>query len=240
MTGWRSAVRVRHDPGVDVELRVLPTPAAAADEVARLLAEAVRAGASLALSGGSTPRTAYERAVALEPDWGDASVWLADERCVLPDDPLANARLVRETILDRALVAPRFHPVATHVGVEGAAARYDALLRAEGPPDLVLLGVGADGHTASLFPGLPAVEERERLAVATDAGLEPLVPRVTLTLLAIACARHVVFLVTGAGKAEPVRRAFGDEPSPSTPASLARSAAGSTVVVLDEAAAAGL
>jgi 6-phosphogluconolactonase len=107
-------------------------------------------------------------------------------------------------------------------------------------PELVLLGVGSDGHTASLFPGSPALDEPVRLAVAADAGLEPFVPRVTLTLAAIATATHVVFLVTGEPKAEQVRRAFADPPSPAVPASLARSAAGRTTVILDGAAASRL
>jgi len=191
----------------------------------------------MALSGGSTPRRAYELAASLEPDWGRATVWLADERCVPAGDPLSNARLVEETILAHLTMQPRFHPVATHVGAEGAAARYEALLRREGPPGLVLLGMGPDGHTASLFPGSPALAEHERLVVSADAGLEPFVPRITLTLEAIACAPAVVFLVTGAEKAEQVQLAFAADPSPAVPASLARSAAGTTTVVLDQAAA---
>lgn len=212
----------------------------ASARVAELLADAVRTGASVALSGGSTPRRAYELAATLEPDWGRATVWLADERVVPPNDPLANARLVRETILDRVTIPPAFHPVATHVGAEGAAARYDALLRREGVPQTVLLGMGGDGHTASLFPGSPALDERAALAVATDAGMEPFVPRVTLTLPAIAAASHVVFLVAGGDKADRVRQAFAADPSPAIPASLARSAAGTTTVVLDPPAASSL
>lgn len=220
-----------------LDLVVAADPGHASRQAAELLVHAVRSGAAVALSGGSTPQHAYELAAALEPDWGGATLWLADERCVLPDDPLANARLVREAILDRVAVRPVFHPVATHVGAEGAAARYDALLRRKGLPQLVLLGLGADGHTASLFPGSPALAERDALAVATEAGMEPFVPRVTLTLPAIAAAREVVFLVTGEGKAEQVRRAFAEAPSPTVPASLARSESGTTKVILDEAAA---
>ena len=100
--------------------------------------------------------------------------------------------------------------------------------------DVLLLGVGSDGHTASLFPNAPGLEEQARLVVAADAGLEPFVPRVTLTLPAIAAARTVVFLATGPDKAEAVERAFGRPPSPETPASLARGLR--TVAVLDAAA----
>lgn len=223
-----------------VDLIVVADASAAADAAAALLVEAVRAGSAVGLSGGSTPRVAYERAAGLEPDWAGATLWLVDERCVLPDDPLANTRLVRETILDRVTAPPVFRELATHVGVEGAADRYDTLLRHEGVPPLVFLGIGSDGHTASLFPGMPSLAEHERLAVATDAGMEPFVPRVTMTLPAIAAAEHVVFLVTGADKAERVRQAFADEPTAAIPASLARSASGATTAILDEAAAAGL
>lgn len=223
--------------GRDVELHVEAGPEAAANRAAALLSDAVRAGWGVALSGGSTPRRAYECAARLEPDWGRATVWLADERCVVSGDPLSNAVLVQETILDRVAVPPRFHPVATHVGPEGAAARYDALLRSEGLPALVLLGVGSDGHTASLFPGSPTLEESGALAVAAEAGLDPFVPRVTLTLTAIAAAERVVFLVTGAEKADVVRLALAAAPSRTVPASLARSAAGTTIAVLDAAAA---
>jgi 6-phosphogluconolactonase len=225
---------------MELELRVVDDPAAAADAVAGLLVGAVRRGSSIALSGGSTPRLAYERAAAWEPDWGRASLWLADERCVPPDDPLSNQRLVRESILDRVTAQPRWHPIATHVGVEGAADRYETLLRTEGVPRVVLLGVGVDGHTASLFPASPALREHARFAVATEPGMEPFVPRITLTLPAIAACDHVVFLVTGREKAEQVRRAFAADPSGATPASLARSAAGTTVAILDAAAASRL
>lgn len=225
---------------MNVALVVAADREQASARVAELLVDAVRTGASVALSGGSTPGRAYELAAALEPDWGRATVWLADERVVLPDDPLANARLVRETILERVSVPPRFHPVATNVGAVGAAARYDALLRREGVPQTVLLGMGGDGHTASLFPGSPALDERAALAVAADAGMEPFVPRVTLTLAAIAAANQVVFLVTGGEKAERVREAFAADPSSAIPASLARSSAGTTTVVLDAPAASRL
>src|SRR5207248_7658250 len=105
---------------------------------------------------------------------------------------------------------------------------------------LALMGLGPDGHTASLFPGSPAVEERERLAVTAEAGLEPFVPRVTMTVPALTAAANVVYLVTGAGKAEAAARAFGGEPDPATPASLVRSRNGETVAILDRAAAAQL
>ena len=226
---------------MDVELHVLEDAGAAAEALARILVEAVRAGGAIALSGGSTPVAAYERAAALEGDWGGATIWLADERCVPPSDERSNERLVREAVLERVLVPPTVHAAyATGLAPEDAAARYDALLRAEGVPDLVVLGIGADGHTASLFPSSPSLDVTDRLAVATAAGMDPPVDRITLTLPAIAAADHVVLLVTGAGKADVVRRALSEPPSAATPASLARSRGGTTTVVLDRPAASRL
>jgi 6-phosphogluconolactonase len=107
--------------------------------------------------------------------------------------------------------------------------------------DLLLLGLGPDGHTASLFPGKPEVEESSRLVTAVPvAGLEPRVPRVTLTLPALNAARRVVFLVTGEAKAEAVARVFGDAPDPELPAARVRPRDGTLTVLLDEAAASGL
>ena len=101
--------------------------------------------------------------------------------------------------------------------------------------DLALNGIGPDGHTASLFPGAPALDEQERRAVAAEAGLEPFVPRVTMTPPVFAEAAVLVYLVTGEAKAAAVRRAFADEPSPATPASLIRGR--TTIAILDGGAA---
>jgi 6-phosphogluconolactonase len=158
---------------------------------------------------------------------------------VPPDDERSNFRLVSETLLERLGTEPDVHRIQGELDPEEAAALYDAELRTM-PLDLVLLGIGPDGHTASLFPNAPSLAERERLAVAAPPGLEPRVTRVTLTIPALAAAREIVFLAVGEDKAGPVERAFAREPDPSTPSSLVRSAAGRTTVVLDEAAAAGL
>ncbi len=107
--------------------------------------------------------------------------------------------------------------------------------------DLLLLGMGPDGHVASLFPGKPALDELDRLVVAVpEAGHEPFVPRVTLTLPALNASRQVLFLVTGESKADPAARAFSPDPDPALPASLVRPRSGRITVLLDEAAAAGL
>jgi 6-phosphogluconolactonase len=146
-------------------------------------------------------------------------------------------RLLRETVLDRLTGAPRFFACEEGLTVAAAADRYDEELRAHGVPELQLLGLGPDGHTASLFPNATALDETERLAVAAPAGMEPFVERVTMTIPALAAAAQVIFLVTGAGKAEMAKAAFTSPPSRGVPASLVRSTAGTTTVILDEAAA---
>jgi 6-phosphogluconolactonase len=224
---------------MSVELVIARDGEAAARLAAEALAASARRGDHVALSGGSTPRRAYELAASLEPDWSDADVWLVDERCVPADDERSNVRLVRETLVAHAARPPRLHPVDTSLPPEAAAAAYSAEL--EGVElGLALQGIGPDGHTASLFPDAPTLAEREALAVAAPAGLEPRVERVTMTIPMLSTAREIVFLVVGAGKADAARRAFAEPPSPRTPASLLRSATGRTVAIVDRAAAARL
>jgi len=219
------------------ELNVVADPARA---VAELLADQARRGGSIVLTGGSSVAEAYREAAALEPDWSRASVWWGDERAVPPDDERSNYRLARENLLDRLEAQPaETHRIRGELGAEAAADEYDALLR-DVRLDLVLLGLGADGHTASLFPDMPALAERERRAVPTEAKLEPFVDRVTMTIPVLASAAEVVFIVTGADKADAAERAFGRPPDTATPASLVRSNAGTTRVVADRAAAAKL
>jgi 6-phosphogluconolactonase len=219
---------------VAIELLVEADAEAAAARAAGLLAGTAAAGGGIALSGGSTPRRAYELAADLEPDWSAADVWWADERCVPPEDDLSNYRLARETLLDRLARPPRaVHRIAGELGADRAAAAYDDELR-HGTISRALLGVGPDGHTASLFPNAATLDERSRLAIGAKG---PQADRVTLTLPALEAAASVVFLVTGADKADAVERAFGLEPSRETPASLVRSRAGRSLAVLDEAAA---
>ena len=191
-------------------------------------------GGEIALSGGSSPRPAYELAARLAPDWSGTRVWLGDERCVPADDERANVRLARESLA--AANVPELRPVDTSLPPAEAAAAYDDELHGV-TLDLAFQGLGADGHTASLFPDAPSLEETVRRAVAAAAGLEPWVDRVTMTVPFLCAARVVLYLVLGDGKAEAARRAFAGPPSPTTPASLVRSTAGRTVVILDRAAA---
>jgi 6-phosphogluconolactonase len=223
-----------------VDLTVCDDAEGVASTVADELVAAARAGDAIALTGGHSPGRAYELAAEREPDWSAASVWWGDERCVPPEDERSNFRLARETLLDRLEAIPReVQRIRGELGPEEAAQEYDELLRGVGL-DLVLLGIGPDGHTASLFPDEPALEERERRAIAAEAKLEPFVDRVTLTVPVLSSAPAVVFIVTGEEKADAVERSFARPPGPATPASLIRSAAGRTRLVVDSAAAAGL
>jgi 6-phosphogluconolactonase len=210
---------------------------AAARRAAEELVSAARDGLHIALSGGSTPRRCYELAATAEPDWSLASLWWSDERAVPPDDPRSNYLLAAEALLTRLERGPAaVRRIRGELGAGSAAAELDEALQGV-ELGLALLGLGSDGHTASLFPGKSIVSERERLAVATEPGLEPWVERVTMTVPALCATRRVVFLVVGTDKAEAARKAFCDPPAATTPASLVRSIAGSTVAILDEAAA---
>jgi 6-phosphogluconolactonase len=224
----------------DVRFVVVDTPEGAAAAAAERLAAAVRGGGQIALAGGSTPKKAYGLAVEREPDWSRAHLWFGDERAVPPDDERSNYRMVREALLDRLATPPAaIHRMRGELPAADAAAEYDREL-AGTTLDLALLGLGPDGHTASLFPGKPAVAERERLAVPSEPGLDPRVDRVTLTVPALNAAGSVLFLVVGADKAEAAARAFGGDRDAATPASLVRSTHGETVAILDCAAASAL
>jgi 6-phosphogluconolactonase len=222
------------------ERRVLDDPARAAAE---RLAAAVRAGSQIALTGGSAPRPAYERLAEMDLDWSRCGLWFGDERCVPPDDERSNFGMARSTLLDRLSgPAPEVHRIAGERGPHDGAADYERELRGHlggSPPelDLVLLGLGPDAHCASLFPNQDSLAEKRRFVVGVEqAGLEPFVPRVTLTLPTINAAREVVFLVAGEEKAEAVRRAFAG-PDPAAPASLVAPASGTLTWLLDPAAA---
>jgi 6-phosphogluconolactonase len=224
---------------MDLERIVLPDADAVAERGAASIADAARRAVAargrfvVVLAGGGTPRRAYERLAAL-PDvpWTDVHVWFGDERAVPPDDADSNYRMAREALLASVPV-----PEGQVLRMEGerapadAAERYDALLRGafgDLPPaqpafDLLLLGVGSDGHTASLFPGGDALAERARWAVAVPAPthIGPHVARVTLTRPALEAAREVLVLVTGAEKQGAVAAALAGGPG-APPAGLVR------------------
>jgi 6-phosphogluconolactonase len=227
-----------------IDVRVEQDPIAV---VCEMLVDAACSGGHLALSGGSTPRAAYELAAARGEDFSAATLWLGDERVVPPDAPESNEGMVRAALVDRMPEdhRPRLMRVPTELGTHAAADAYEQRLREEvgNHPrlDLALMGLGGDAHTASLFPGDAALGEAHRLAVGVDRpGMEPYVPRVTLTLPVFNAARDVVFLVTGEGKADAVARAFGEPPDESAPSAHVRPGAGNLILVLDAAAAARL
>jgi 6-phosphogluconolactonase len=224
---------------------------AAAREVAQVLATAARehGSASMALAGGRTPRDLYQ-CLALDhrddTPWSRVHVYWGDERNVPHDDDRSNYRMARESLLDHVPVRPEHvHPMPTTLGEPGqAAAAYERTLRvrfdAEWPRfDIALLGIGDDGHTASLFPRSPALDEASRWVAATTAPVEPR-GRLTLTLPALTHAMALFVVVAGTSKADALRCALGDRPDPGCPASLIRTAYTPVVWWADAQAAAHL
>jgi 6-phosphogluconolactonase len=224
------------------DLRVLDDPA---EELAGRLVEAAAAGGHIVLTGGSSPRRAYELAAEDGADWSGATAWFGDERCVPPDHPDSNFGMASGALLARLERPPEVKRMQGELGPQAGAGAYHSAVRermgSEPRWDLLLLGMGPDGHAASLFPGKPEVEEARRLVVGVPlAGLAPQVPRISMTLPCLNAARAVVFIVTGVEKARAVARAFGPEADPSLPASRVRPRAGTLTVLLDPAAAAEL
>jgi 6-phosphogluconolactonase len=220
------------------EIVVADDPAA---KVAELLAAAAREGGHIVLTGGSTPADAYELAAERQLDWSRTELWWGDERCVPPDDERSNFGMAKRTLLDRLEAQPAaVHRMRGELGRDAGAEDYDRELGDLARFDLVLLGLGPDGHVASLYPDQPTLDENERRVLGAEAKLEPYVDRITLTLPMLRAAHAIVFLVAGEDKADAAARAFGGEPSRATPGSLVRAVSGTTTAVLDRAAAAKL
>ncbi len=235
------------------EVVIVPNAAALAEEAARRFAALAQAAVAArgrfgaALSGGSTPGALY-RLLSAAPyrariPWAQVHLFWADERCVPPDDPGSNYRLVAETLLAGAPIPPEnVHRVMGEWEPERAARAYEQAIRAffggASPRfDLALLGLGKDGHTASLFPGADTLAETERLVVTAVAAYEGRPAwRVTLTLPALNAARSVLFLVSGAEKA-PVVQAILADGEEHLPARRVRPIAGHLAWLLDAAAA---
>src|SRR6476659_1006408 len=212
-------------------LTVTETAAEAADAAAHRLADAIAAGRDegkvvhLSLAGGTTPRAAYARLASLVDDWEGVELWLGDERLVPQDDPESNYRMLSESLLDRTGAVA--HPVPTEGSAEQAAATYASQLRErvpEGPDglpvlDFALLGLGEDGHTASLFPEAPTLEVHDEVCVAVHDAPKPPADRITLTLDVLRAARGAAILADGPEKAHPVAMVL-EGPNPRVPASL--------------------
>ncbi len=178
-----------------------------ADTIASVLAE--RSRCSLALTGGSTPRAIYEHLAEryVNVPWPLVDIYFGDERRVPPDDPASNYGMAYDTLLSRVPIpADHVHRMAGEREDAAAAAReYERILPA--PLDILLLGMGHDGHTASLFPGAPELGERERRVVPSISPAPP-AGRLTITPPVIDAARHLAVLVAGSAKARPVARAL--------------------------------
>lgn len=218
---------------MNADIRVSDDPA---QDAAELLAAAA---GHVAITGGSTPRIAYERAAGMREDWSGVDFWFTDERCVPPDHEHSNFGMAERALLSRAAGAT-VHRMRGELGPEDGATAYENELGEVGPEalDLILLGIGPDAHICSLFPGDDALGERERRVVGVETpGMAPLVARITLTLPVVNASGRIVFLVTGEDKAEAVQRVFAGPPDPHAPGSLVE---GDAVALLDAAAAARL
>jgi 6-phosphogluconolactonase len=230
-----------------VSLEIVDDPARAC---AALMVGAVIGGGDIVLTGGSTPRAAYHHFVeavrSVGIDLSRTTLWIGDERCVDPEDDRSNYKMIKESLLDPlGGCAPRFERMKGELGPDEGADDYQDILREAGTPvfDLLLLGIGPDGHCASLFPGQKSLAERQRLVVGVpQAGLEPFVPRISMTIPTLIRTRQIVFLATGDSKADAVARAFGPDadPDPATPSSLLVPEAKSITVLVDDAAASRL
>jgi 6-phosphogluconolactonase len=202
-----------------MELVVYDTPGDAAVGAAQRIADlrdATGGRFTLGLAGGSTPAATYEELRVLAVDWTGVDVWLSDERWVPHDHERSNGRMAAETLIDH--VDARYHRPrwSEHLNAHDSAAHYEATLRSihEGHrPDLILLGVGEDAHTASLFPGSEALSEERRWFVANtipETGEE----RLTATYPLLWSARRLMVLTTGEKKAPALRDSFEGEPTP--------------------------
>jgi 6-phosphogluconolactonase len=206
-------------------MRILPDFEALSQSAAELVMEQskkaieTRGLFSLVLSGGSTPRRTYELLAAERfrtlIEWNKVHIFWGDERCVPPDDPRSNERMAREVFLDHVPVPQeQIHPIRCAGSPQQAAQAYESTLRdffRDRDPsfDTVLLGLGEDGHTASLFPGSPALKENKRWVMAARSGKEDF-ERVTLTPVIINRAMNIVFLVAGKEKAKILREVTAD------------------------------
>lgn len=226
-------------------VRVLPDAEAvaryAADQLAWRISDARARGEEVhvALAGGTTPQRTYELLAGMEGSWGHVHLWLGDERCVPDEHPDSNARMVRESLYEHARAMPsNLHPVRSPEQPEDAAWLYGQELIRQIPDlafDVILLGLGPDGHTASLFPGHAALDVAEAPVVAVRDAPKPPPERITLTYPMLRRGRYTLLLVTGEEKADALARVRAGDPG--VPAG--RLGAGLDEIACDVAAAGG-
>ncbi len=191
----------------------------AANQIAGRIGDArrERRDVHIALAGGRTPERAYELLAGIEGSWKHVHLWLGDERCVPDGHPDSNAQMVRDSLYANARAEPpSLHAVPLPEQPEDAAWLYGLAVRDEVPGavfDIMLLGMGPDGHTASLFPGHPGLRASEAPCIAVRESPKPPPERVTLTLPVLRRARYTLLLVTGAEKADALARALEGDPS---------------------------
>jgi 6-phosphogluconolactonase len=212
------------------EFEISDDPAGAACELL------VSSAGHVVITGGSTPRIAYERAAERRSNWAGLQFWFTDERCVPPDHEHSNYGMAERALFSK-VDGVTVHRMQGELGPQEGAAAYEEEIESAGLDvfDLMLLGLGPDAHICSLFPSDDTLGERERRVTGVETpGMAPLVARITLTLPVVNGARRKVFLVTGEDKADAVARAFSGRPDPGAPGSLVD---GEVTVLLDEAAA---
>jgi len=232
-------------------LTTVASPEAAAQRAAEVLARLVqgareeRGVAHLGLAGGATPRATYDILGPLLADWSAVALWFGDERCVDAQDPDSNYRMVSESLLSHAGVPEAsVHRIPGELGPDAGARAYARTLhegvkaasrQADQTPrlDVILLGLGEDGHTASLFPGGDAVARVDELCVGVHDAPKPPPERISLSLGVLRAARRCVLLATGQAKADAVAAVLG-EPDRHVPASLLRR--GTLELIVDDAA----
>ncbi|MCW3008041.1 MAG: 6-phosphogluconolactonase [Solirubrobacterales bacterium] len=224
----------------------LPDQEAVALHAAQVVADVVNGTSStvhVALAGGTTPERCHELLAPLVTDWGHVHLWLSDERAVPPDDDDSNFKMIRRSLLDRiSIPAENVHRVLGELGPYAAADDYEREIREhvtagiDGVPiiDIVMAGMGPDGHTCSLFPGHKELEIRDRLVVGLEDSPKPPPERITFTLPLLNAATRTLLLSAGEGKREATARVIAG-PDPATPASML--ALGNLELIVDRAAA---
>lgn len=241
------------EPHADSKIRVLQDKEAVAEFIVNTWIEISRQSVAekgwfaVALSGGRTPSDFYQRLAACQHPllWDQTHIFFADERFVPPDDKASNYRMINNHLLSRiAMPKKNIHPVLTEgVSLEESAKKYEADMRTffkiednDTPVfDLIILGIGEDGHTASLFPNTAALQETKRIAIPVIVDASPS-ERITLSLGVINNAQNICFLVTGTSKAAAIKAILEDKAS-ALPAALVKPVQGTVLFLIDSAAA---